>query len=76
VDPFVPGEVDLGVEYRFLAGFTSRTLEHGPLVELQYAPLEYFRFGVGWNFTRFSDDELDRGDVDRSGFFVRAVGQF
>jgi hypothetical protein len=76
VDPIIPGEIDLGLEYRFLAGFTSHTLEHGPLVELQFAPIEYFRMGVGWNFTRFSDDELDRGDVDRSGFFVRAVGQF
>lgn len=75
-DPGLPGEVDLGVEYRVLAGFTSASARHGPLLEVQVAPMEYFRLGLGWNFTSFSDDELDRGTVDRSGFFVRAVGTF
>ncbi len=72
----LPGEIDLGVEYRVLAGFTYGTVEHGPLVEVQVAPVEYFRVGVGYNFTSFSDDELDSGKLDRSGFFVRAVGSF
>lgn len=76
VDPVIPGEIDLGVEYRVLAGLSYDALEHGALVELQYAPLAFFRVGVGYNFTRFSDNELDRGDIDRSGFFVRAVGQY
>jgi hypothetical protein len=72
----IPGEIDLGAEYRVLAGLTVGSVEHGPLVELQVAPIDYFRVGVGWNFTSFSSDELDRGTVDRSGFFVRAVGTF
>ncbi|MCC7074147.1 MAG: hypothetical protein IT383_22750, partial [Deltaproteobacteria bacterium] len=76
IEPLVPGAFDLGVEYRVLAGFTSASVKHGPLVEVQMAPVEYFRFGVGWNFTSFSGDELDQGTVDRSGFFVRAVGAF
>jgi hypothetical protein len=76
VDPILPGEVDLGLEYRVLAGLTYGTVEHGPLVEVQVSPVEYFRVGVGFNWTHFSDDELDRGSIDRSGFFVRAVGSF
>jgi uncharacterized repeat protein (TIGR01451 family) len=79
VDPGVPGELDLGVEYRVLSGLSYAGLEHGALVELQVAPLEQLRIGVGYNFTRFSDNETERsglegGAIDRSGFFVRAVG--
>ncbi|MBI1944390.1 MAG: DUF11 domain-containing protein [Deltaproteobacteria bacterium] len=76
IEPPVPGAFDVGVEYRVLASMSGAGVKHGPLVELQLAPVEYFRFGVGWNFTSFSGDELDRGTVDRSGFFVRAVGAF
>lgn len=76
VDPVIPGEIDLGVEYRLLAGFTAERFEHGVLLETQYAPVDYFRIGLGWNFTHFSDDELARDDRDYSGFFLRGVGQF
>ena len=76
VDLQIPGEIDLGVEYRALAGLSYDALEHGTLLEVQVAPVDQFRVGIGFNFTRFSDNELDRGDVDRSGFFVRAVGAY
>jgi len=81
VDPGLPGELDLGLEYRVLSGLSYAGLEHGALVELQVAPLEQLRIGVGYNFTRFSDNETERsglegGAVDRSGFFVRAVGSW
>jgi uncharacterized repeat protein (TIGR01451 family) len=76
IDPLIPGEIDLGIEYRMLAGITAARFEHGFLVEAQYAPIDYFRVGVGWNFTHFSDDELARDDRDYSGFFLRGVGQF
>ncbi|HEY4222438.1 MAG TPA: hypothetical protein VGO62_13880, partial [Myxococcota bacterium] len=39
----IPGEIDLGVEYRLEAGFTYHTLDQGPLLEIQVAPIEYFR---------------------------------
>ncbi|MCP4504013.1 MAG: DUF11 domain-containing protein [Deltaproteobacteria bacterium] len=76
IDPLIPGDVDLGIEYRFLGGIPAMALEHGALVELQVAPVPYFRVGVGWNFTGFSDDELAREDRDYSGFFIRAIGQY
>ncbi len=34
------------------------------------------RFGVGYNFTRFTDDELVRNRVDNRGVFVRVVGMY
>jgi uncharacterized repeat protein (TIGR01451 family) len=81
VDPGLPGELDLGLEYRVLSGLSYVGLEHGALIELQVAPLEQLRIGVGYNFTRFSDNETERsglegGAIDRSGFFVRAVGSW
>ena len=76
IDSYIPGELDLGIEYRMLAGWSADRLEHGMLLEAQYAPVPYFRMGVGWNFTRFSDQMLSREDEDHSGFFLRAVGQY
>ena len=73
-DPGIPGDIDIGVEYRLLAGITAQSLEHGALVELQYAPVEQLRIGLGYNFTSFSDNELARDDRDFSGLFLRAVG--
>jgi len=76
IDPLIPGDIDIGVEYRFLGGMPAFALEHGALVEVQIAPVPYFRVGLGWNFTSFTDDELSRNDRDESGFFVRAIGQY
>ena len=81
VDPMIPGELDLGLEYRVLTGVSYAGLEHGALVEVQVAPIEQLRLGVGYNFTSFSDNETERsglegGSIDRSGFFVRAVGSW
>jgi uncharacterized repeat protein (TIGR01451 family) len=75
----LPGEIDVGAEYRVLTGLTYEGVEHGTLVEVQLVPVDQVRVGVGWNFTRFSDNELDGSRagavvVDRSGFFVRVVG--
>jgi hypothetical protein len=75
----LPGELDLGVEYRVLAGLTYAGVEHGALVEAQVVPVDAMRVGVGFNFTRFSDDPLEAGRagapvVDRSGFFIRVLG--
>jgi hypothetical protein len=81
IEPPFPGAVDVGVEYRILSGLSYAAIEHGVLMELQVAPIDQLRIGVGYNFTRFSDNELERstlegGAVDRSGFFVRAVGSW
>ena len=44
VDPMIPGELDLGLEYRVLTGVSYRAVEHGALIEVQVAPIEQ----CGW----------------------------
>ena len=52
------------------------TFDHGVLVEAAYNVHRYFYVGVGYNFTRFTDNLLLDGNRDYSGFFVRAVGKY
>ncbi|MCC6998242.1 MAG: DUF11 domain-containing protein [Deltaproteobacteria bacterium] len=74
---------DVAVEYRFMwqtrpgvGGDDATQLQHGALLELDALVAKHVRVGVGWNFTRFSDDELSDLDRDASGFFVRVTGQY
>jgi hypothetical protein len=67
---------DAGIEYRFLRNYLANDLKHGALVELSYILMEHARLGVGYNFTRFSDDELSDLDRDVGGFFFRVQGQY
>jgi uncharacterized repeat protein (TIGR01451 family) len=77
-------KIDLGVEYRLMwmwqgsAGqaLEMSTFDHGVLVEAAYNVHRYFYVGVGYNFTRFTDNLLLDGNRDYSGFFVRAVGKY
>ena len=39
-------------------------------------PTGHLRFGVGYNFTRFSGDVLDRGEESSKGWFVRAQSRY
>lgn len=73
---FFPGDIDLGGEWRVLNQLSTGTQKQGLLFELTYAPYEFVRLGMGWNFTSFSDDEFARNDEDYSGFFFRVVGQY
>jgi hypothetical protein len=50
--------------------------ERGFLLEVAYRPNRFSRLGVGYNFTSFSDNELQRLDHSGGGFFIRAVGQY
>ena len=81
VDPMIPGELDLGLEYRVLTGASYRAVEHGALIEVQVAPIEQ----CGWALattshhsatTTRSAPDWRGGNIDRSGFFVRAVGSW
>ncbi len=72
----MPGDINLGIEYRMLLGLGNEGLEEGWLTELQYAPMDFFTLGLGYNFTTFSDDVLDPGINDHSGFYFRAVGYY
>jgi len=73
------GKLDAGVEYRFLRMFIEGQggqLKHGALVEVGYWVASVVRLGVGYNFSRFTDNEFADQDRDASGVFFRAVGKY
>jgi len=72
----VTDEFDVGAEYRWLANMLIDEVEHGALVEVAWLPVEYVAVGVGWNFTRFSDDLLASAPRDEHGFFLRVTGRY
>ena len=67
--------LDLGVEYRMKTSSVAQK-QDGFLAEVSVSPWDYVRLGVGYNFTRFSDDELADDRIDNKGFFIRAVGKY
>ncbi len=67
---------DASLEYRFLTNSLSQDVKHGALLELSYILAEYARLGIGYNFTRFSDDELSDLNRDVGGFFFRVQGTY
>lgn len=72
------GRWELGAEYRFLyldrPG--SAELRHGALAEATYRLNDRVWLGAGYNFSRFSDDELADLERDSHGFFLRVVGRY
>ncbi len=67
---------ELGAEYRLLAQDLADDRRQGWLGELMWRPAKHFRFGVGYNFTDFSDNELSANDYSTRGWFLRAQGRF
>jgi hypothetical protein len=68
--------LEAGVEYRMLLDLEVDAAERGFLIEAGYLPVEYVRIGVGYNFTRFSDDVLELADRDASGPFLRVTARY
>ncbi|TLM74434.1 hypothetical protein ACONUD_19455 [Microbulbifer harenosus] len=62
------------VEYRWL-DVESGGSRDGFLVGYDWDIAEYFRMGVGYNFTDFSDDLTDF-DYDHNGWYVNFVGAY
>lgn len=69
-------QIEGGVEYRMLVDLDTNTAERGFLFELGYLPSELVRIGVGYNFTRFSDDVLTLTSADASGPFLRVTARY
>jgi hypothetical protein len=67
---------DVGVEYRFLRQSLTRDWRHGFLVEANYIVADHVRLGLGYNFTKFAEDELGDFDRDASGVFFRVTAQY
>jgi hypothetical protein len=67
---------DVGAEYRFLHQSLTRAWRHGLLLDVNYIVAEHVRLGVGYNFTKFAEDELGDFDRDNSGVFFRVAAQY
>ncbi|MFT5992360.1 MAG: putative repeat protein (TIGR01451 family), partial [Bradymonadia bacterium] len=68
--------VDIGAEYRFLHQTLTDDWEHGLLFEAAYILQENVRIGLGYNFTRFTEDELGDFDRNASGVFFRVTAHY
>ena len=68
--------IDLGVEYRILGQFQAEDRREGWLGELSYRLKQNFRFGVGYNFTDFSDNEFSQNDFSVEGWYLRLQGMY
>lgn len=68
---------DLAVEYRVRMDHRLvDAMQNGFLFEIDRELLEYMRFGVGYNFTDFSDDLRQSNSYNSHGFFSRVSGKF
>jgi hypothetical protein len=69
-------KIDAGLEYRILKQSLADDQRAGYLVEGLYKINEYAYFGVGYNFTDFTDDLIHDNDYSVKGPFIRFVGTF
>ncbi|MGH7730649.1 MAG: hypothetical protein ACRENJ_05290, partial [Candidatus Eiseniibacteriota bacterium] len=76
IDYAIRRPVRVGVEYRRLTQRETGDQRGGWLQELSVDPTRHLRFGVGYNFTRFSGDVMDRGEESAKGWFVRAQSRY
>ena len=76
LDRHVLRRLDVGAEYRFLGATLAGERAHGFLVEVAYIVEDRVRLGGGWNFTRFSDEDLARPDESHGGAFVRVTAAY
>jgi len=76
-DYHVTEKWDAALEYRLLAleGAANNSAD-GFLIEVNRLLMGHLRFGVGYNFTNFSDDALTANDYEVQGFFFRIQGKY
>lgn len=67
---------DIGLEYRILKQLQAKDQMEGFLIEVDREIAEHLRFGAGYNFSRFSDNEFSENNYDARGWFIRAQGKF
>ncbi len=76
LDYLVLRPVRFGMEYRLLTQRETADKSSGWLQEFSWDPATHLRFGLGYNFTRFSGDVLDREQEDAQGWFLRAQSRY
>ncbi|GEM_PF-1840224 len=67
---------DIAGEYRILKQFQANDQLEGYAVEVNRALAKHFRFGVGYNFSRFTDNEFSDNNYDARGWFIRVQGKY
>ncbi|ACY12665.1 hypothetical protein Hoch_0023 [Haliangium ochraceum DSM 14365] len=67
---------DAGVELRGLRMSTPEQHRLGAAFELGYWIHGHVRLGIGYDLSRFSDDELGALERDARGAFIRVTGQY
>lgn len=82
VKRFVPqlnrfnGDIDLALEYRIRALITQSQVDHGFVTEVGIVPVPYVRIGLGFNFSRVSDDVFAKNNQNAFGPYVRMQAQY
>ena len=75
IDYHIVKEWDVSAELRTLIALNARDQQTGVLVGVYRHLGDNFKFGVGYNFTHFSDD-LTNLSGKNQGVFVNAIGKF
>jgi uncharacterized repeat protein (TIGR01451 family) len=70
------GPFGVGVEHRLLVQREARDRRSGWANELNCEAAKHLRFGVGYNFSGFSDDAFSLNDTSLRGWYVRAQGRY
>ena len=68
--------LSLGLEYRILAQKEAQDRRQGFLSEAMWSFTKYFRAGVGYNFTDFSDEMTSVNDYRIQGWFLRVQARY
>lgn len=69
-------KMDLGIEYRMLKQMEADDQREGWLTEVMWQVVKNMRFGVGFNFTNFSDNEFSENNYSVYGWFIRFQGRY
>ena len=75
LDLHIVKEWDLTLEARSLDVFAAKDRQAGALIAVYRHMGDNFKFGVGYNFTNFTDD-LTNLSANNKGVFVNAIGKF
>ena len=75
IDYHIVKEWDVTAELRALQNFQAKDVKAGALVGVYRHMSDNFKVGVGYNFTKFSDDLTNLSSNNR-GVFVNAIGKF
>jgi len=68
--------IDLGLEYRWLSQRQTDSDRQGFAAEVAWRMRKHLRFGLGYNFTDFSDNEFSQNDYSVGGWFLRIQGMY